>query len=244
MLHVASDLHLDFYPDCGVGFCESLAGDPEGTLVLAGDIMETRHEQKFLAVVRILTGKFKNVVMVSGNHEYWGSNPADTHELLDWARREFPNLHILQNEYKSIDGQYFYGGTLWYPKAETERFADFYQILDHSPWVYEDNREFKERLFSEGWGPMDKKELIVISHHLPSVHSIHPLFKGAYNNHFFCDDMTDEIIRREFKMFIFGHTHFPFDYMLGKTRMYCNPKAYPREEENNPNFLERMRVEI
>jgi hypothetical protein len=32
---------------------------------------------------------------------------------------------------------------------------------------------------------------------------------------------------------VHGHTHSPFDYQVGATRIVCNPKGYSGE---NPNF--------
>lgn len=34
-----------------------------------------------------------------------------------------------------------------------------------------------------------------------------------------------------------GHTHTPFDYLIGDCRVICNPSGYPGQDTGfNPNF--------
>jgi hypothetical protein len=45
---------------------------------------------------------------------------------------------------------------------------------------------------------------------------------GAYSS-----DCTDFIMDRpQIKLWTHGHTHHPFDYMVGETRIVCNPRGY------------------
>ena len=45
------------------------------------------------------------------------------------------------------------------------------------------------------------------------------------------------------RLWIHGHTHGSKDYMLGDTRVICNPGGYPHRWEN-PNFIPRLIVEV
>ncbi len=86
---------------------------------------------------------------------------------------------------------------------------------------------------------------IVVGHHAPSKGSEHPRYKhdtlmnGAYNS------VLDEYIldHRQIKLWTHGHTHEDFDYMIGTTRVVCNPRGYIDYEQRADNFqLKYMEV--
>lgn len=79
---------------------------------------------------------------------------------------------------------------------------------------------------------------VVVGHHAPSKSSTHPKYKneilmnGAYSTN------LDNFIldRRQIKLWTHGHTHEDFDYMIGTTRIVCNPRGYHGYEEKADNF--------
>jgi Icc-related predicted phosphoesterase len=79
---------------------------------------------------------------------------------------------------------------------------------------------------------------VVVGHHAPSKASTHPRYKnevmmnGAYSTN------LDNFIldRRQIKLWTHGHTHEDFDYMIGTTRIVCNPRGYDGYEERADNF--------
>lgn len=86
---------------------------------------------------------------------------------------------------------------------------------------------------------------VVVGHHAPSKTSTHPRYKhetimnGAYSS-----DLTEFILdRRQIKLWTHGHTHEDFDYMIGTTRIFCNPRGYINYESRADNFQLRT-VEI
>ena len=40
----------------------------------------------------------------------------------------------------------------------------------------------------------------------------------------------------QIKLWTHGHTHEDFDYMVGETRIVCNPRGYIRYEERADSF--------
>ena len=84
---------------------------------------------------------------------------------------------------------------------------------------------------------------IVLTHHMPSAQSVHKKWAGEITNCFFYTDLENIIKDKQPKFWQHGHTHNPFDYSIGKTRVYCNPFGYPHEGEN-PNFWSRVVVEV
>lgn len=72
------------------------------------------------------------------------------------------------------------------------------------------------------------KPFVVVGHHAPSKQSTHPRYKheqlvnGAYSS-----DLSEFILDNpKIKIWTHGHTHEEFDYMLGSTRILCNPRGY------------------
>ena len=76
-------------------------------------------------------------------------------------------------------------------------------------------------------GKFDQK-FVVCTHHAPSRLSTHPryqhdtLMNGAYSS------SLDEYImdHPQIKLWTHGHTHEDFSYMIGQTRVMCNPRGY------------------
>jgi predicted phosphodiesterase len=81
-------------------------------------------------------------------------------------------------------------------------------------------------------------KFVVVGHHAPSKRSTHPRYKndvlmnGGYSSNldFFIED------RPQIKVWFHGHTHHEFDYMVGETRVVCNPRGYKGHEEQADKF--------
>jgi hypothetical protein len=86
-------------------------------------------------------------------------------------------------------------------------------------------------------GKFDEK-FVVVGHHAPSRQSTHPryqhdtLMNGAYSS-----DLDAFILDHpQIKLWTHGHTHEDFDYMLGSTRVFCNPRGYINYESKADNW--------
>ena len=79
---------------------------------------------------------------------------------------------------------------------------------------------------------------VVVGHHAPSKASTHPRYQtevivnGAYSSR------LDQFIldNPQIKLWTHGHTHEEFDYMIGTTRIVCNPRGYINYEDRAENF--------
>jgi Icc-related predicted phosphoesterase len=91
--------------------------------------------------------------------------------------------------------------------------------------------------------PMQK--YVVVGHHAPSKQSIKPHYRGDHLvNGAYSSDLSEFILDRpQIKLWTHGHTHDNFDYMVGTTRVLCNPRGYYKYEEND-NFDPNMVVEL
>lgn len=84
----------------------------------------------------------------------------------------------------------------------------------------------------------DGKSVVVVGHHTPSHTSCHPRYKddqimnGGYHS-----DLSEFILDRpKIKLWTHGHTHEMFDYMIGETRIVCNPRGYKGYEDIAETF--------
>lgn len=85
---------------------------------------------------------------------------------------------------------------------------------------------------------MPNEKFVVVGHHSPSKLSTKPQYEndtmvnGAYSS-----DLSEFILDRpQIKMWTHGHTHHEFDYMIGSTRIVCNPRGYIKYEHQADIF--------
>jgi predicted phosphohydrolase len=74
---------------------------------------------------------------------------------------------------------------------------------------------------------------VVVGHHAPSRRSTHEMYAhDTIMNGGYSSDLDEFIAERpEIKLWTHGHTHHEFDYMIGETRVVCNPRGYAGYEE-------------
>jgi Icc-related predicted phosphoesterase len=256
---LGSDLHLEF------GAIELHNTEAADVLILSGDILVAKHltpthhhNDRYRKFIKECCERFPKVIYVLGNHEHYAY---DVQETTAYLKQElaYDNLHILDDETVDILGYTFIGVTLWTNMNEEDSLT-----LYHMPTMMNDFQSIKnsDRMFNDykpaRLTPEDtvvahKKSLdyinhitydrpnykfIVVSHHCPSKKSIHP--KYAYDtimNGGFASDLDDFIAYRpQIKLWTHGHTHEPFDYTIGATRVVCNPRGYVGHEYRADSF--------
>lgn len=227
-IQVISDCHLEFHKDDGTSFLASIVQEAN-VLIIAGDLGLQRH---LYPSFKFLSPLYPHIIYVTGNHEYYHSNPESVHKELKHCQKEFKNLHWLNNSMVAINGQRFLGGTGWFPDQPDNfphkcRLSDFSCIQGFEPWVYERHNKFRRFLQNTL-----KKKDIVVMHHLPSSQSTPDFFRHSELNRFFWCDITDELIMASPSIAIHGHTHSTCDYKINLgnkkfgTRIVCNPFGY------------------
>lgn len=176
---------------------------------------------------------------VPGNHEYYRTCPVDAEALLGACAQQIPNLHVLNPGIALIGGTRFIGTTLWFPDTpdavlHRRSLNDFRMIKRFVPWVHDTHAAHLAFLRCHVQ-PGD----VVITHHLPHPRSIAPEYVGSALNCFFVAGDAAELVERSgSQLWIHGHTHVPCDYVIGGTRVVCNPRGYPNEMNIfNPSFI-------
>lgn len=99
----------------------------------------------------------------------------------------------------------------------------------------EEHKKFKAFLLET---IANETNVVVCTHHTPSYASCHPKYaddremNGGYHS-----DLSDLILDNpQIKLWTHGHTHERFDYMIGTTRVVCNPRGYIGYEDMADRF--------
>jgi Icc-related predicted phosphoesterase len=100
----------------------------------------------------------------------------------------------------------------------------------------EDHKKMLEYIRIMIEGKNDK--FVVVGHHAPSKQSTHPRYKDEeLMNGGYSSDLSEFILDHpQIKLWTHGHTHEDFDYMIGSTRIVCNPRGYINYEARADNF--------
>lgn len=227
-----SDVHVEFHPDKGKSFIANLKSKDIDVMVLAGDIASYTLLEDTL---KRFSAKFKHVVYVLGNHEYYGHTPLEVHDKLDGI--SINNLHILRNKSILLEGIEFIGSTLWFRNyvdnhMYKKSMADFFIIKEFEPWVYNQNiqsESFIKRALKLNGTDVPR---IVVTHHLPTEQAIFPPWTNNKLNRFFMTPLAEDILSESIKLpdyWFYGHTHACADYTWNNCRFITNPKGYPGE---------------
>lgn len=102
---------------------------------------------------------------------------------------------------------------------------------------YEDHCAFVEGL-TAALKSRPEMKFIVCGHHAPCKQSTHPRYKKeVLMNTAYSSDLTQHMLDNpQIKLWTHGHTHEPFDYMIGSTRIVCNPRGYDGYEQRAEDF--------
>jgi predicted phosphodiesterase len=232
-LAIYSDLHLGgttFEPP-------RVAAD---AVILAGDIARPAQA---MAWARALA---RPVVYVAGNHEFYDGTLTGTVDSLQTLARD-TDVHFLERSEIVLGGVRFLGATLWTDfrldqdqatrdRAVTAaaRFMRDFQVIHadtgalftpaDAAAIHRDTVTWlATRLATPHAGPT-----VVVTHHAPSPRSIHPRFAGSPVNAAFVSDLEHLLDGRRAVLWVHGHTHDSFDYVVNGTRVVCNPRGYTR----------------
>ena len=236
---VCSDLHTEFLtPAEQLDLFDSFP-EVEG-IIIAGDLSTKKYLKNNLSY---LCKKYKEVIFVVGNHEFYNSSFPEIDDLLEEIEENLiENLSFLDNSVYTYNDIKFLGGTLWFKDEPLnilyeKQMNDFSYIKNLRHEVYDKNRKTVEILEN-----LIDRDSIIITHHLPSFRSVNDKYKGYQSNRFFVCDMEKLILKKQPKLWIHGHTHDSCDYMIGSTRILCNPLSYP--QERNKKFDNNLIIEI
>jgi Icc-related predicted phosphoesterase len=175
--------------------------------------------------------------------------------------KNYSNIHFLDNEQVEIEGVTFVGGTLWTDMNRNdpttlqliEGMMNDFRIIRNSQRNYGrfapldavvHHRETLEYIKSVVDSDTTKK-YVVVGHHAPCALSISETYKNEYYmNGGYYSDLSEFILDRpQISLWTHGHMHNPSDYMMGGTRIVCNPRGY-KGHDPHADYFELKFLEI
>ena len=226
------------------------------------EMLSSRQEkaQRFRDFLKRCSFQFPHVIYVAGNHEFYHGK---FYAGIDYLREEcakHPNIYFLECDTKVIDDVTFIGATLWTDMNKgdpltmhaIEGMMNDFRIIrndkrNYAPMSARDVVDRHARTlsyFKIVLTEQHNKKFVVVGHHSPSFQSMHPayahetLMNGGYHS-----DLSEFILDHpQIKLWVHGHTHHPFDYVIGETRIVCNPRGYENDDYGedtgwNPNIV-------
>ena len=209
---------------------------------------------RFRDFLKRVSFEFPHVIYIAGNHEFYhGKWKASLQYLRDECAK-FPNVYFLERDVKVINEVSFIGATLWTDcnngdpltlHALADMMNDYRIIRNdehgysklrpaHTMYRHQQTLEYLKAILPD----MKDKRVVFVGHHGPSTMSTHPRFMNdSLMNGGYRSDLSELILDHpEIVLWTHGHMHDPFDYMIGTTRVVCNPRGYAGHDEQADVF--------
>ena len=200
--------------------------------------------QRFRDFLKRVSNEFPHVVYVPGNHEFYHGYWYKSLKHLCDECSNFPNIYFLERGIKVINDVTFIGATIWtdcnkgdpLTRNFLEEVMNDYRLIRNDKQGYGKLRTIdtinrhnetvtyiKHKLAEN----VDKK-VVIVGHHAPTSQSIHPRYvRDKEMNGGYSSDLSELILDNpQIALITHGHMHDPFDYMVGPTRILCNPRGY------------------
>jgi predicted MPP superfamily phosphohydrolase len=233
LLRIFSDLHLEF----GLGPIKKCVDicfkNRSKYIILAGDITNFKQrEQNLTKLITELKPFTDRIIYILGNHEYYelGKTKACEVKAIYGDLSKKLDIDFLENESLETDDFIFYGTTLWSKLNENAfskmndqfSFSSRQEVLD----IHQESVNKLETFINEY---KSDKQLVVITHHMPSFKLIDKEYeKFTSLNAGFASEL-DHLIRDPVSYWVFGHTHKPSNTVINGVKLICNPHGYPKE---------------
>ena len=232
---IISDLHTEFWGHNGdkkllrilENVLPPLESDKESTLLLAGDTFTYEKRKDVQPVLRYLNERFLNVLAITGNHEYYGGEFEEADDFFgSWD---------VDSELLAYTGDVeVVGATLWTDLNGANPINVFNAQFGMNDYkcIHNFTPERSMELHHSAMAHLEYHVTpgsVVMTHHAPSPKSIHSKYWNNDNYAYF-SDMEEFILRKKPALWVHGHTHHTFDYMIGETRVVCNPVGYRGHE--------------
>lgn len=267
-IQIVSDLHLEF----GSIEIKNAGADVlvlSGDIVVAADIgrpdpyevvIESERSKTVKRFFKNVSAEFENIVYVMGNHEHYHGDIAVSKKKITDMFDELGifNIHVLEKDTVTIDDVIFVGGTLWtdcnkecpVTLFDLKRHMNDYFVIkndirrllpEDTVEIHKNTKQFIQDIVQAN----GDKKIVVVGHHAPSKASTHPRYvKDVIMNGAYSSDLSDFILDNpNIKLWTHGHTHESFDYMVGTTRIVCNPRGY-EGHGTNPTFDPSKMIEV
>lgn len=234
---VVSDIHLEF-TKLSRDALEAYSGAVD-VLCICGDLCPAIKCIEFDNFIKMCSEIFPQTVLVSGNHEFYGSSIIGGDRLIRMICSTYINVHYLNKDKLEVaPGITIYGCTLW-SNIPPERHVDIYRAMNDytniqylTPQtvskIHQQHVEWLSRSLS-----VDRGVKIVMTHHLPQ----RGLLTKGFNMEIADAYATNVTLPRMPKIWLMGHVHTHLDMNIGETRYIINARGYRPSANTDHNLI-------
>jgi predicted phosphodiesterase len=234
---IVSDLHIE----SGNPNALNVIRDIEALtpiLIIAGDMGSFHTLDPMINGLKEAARKFKHVLYVPGNHEYYYKSASQKYSsmgglLYEFKRqlsthKELKNVQVLERKIVNINGITFAGATLWSDIEREKALPDYMRLSsgprsgDVSSMEYQAMHRRDTKWLHRVAKMNIDGPLVVITHHAPSKSLLLPSrFVRKYAS-FYATNLENTPIFKKADVWVFGHTHHNVDRNIGSTRVVSN----------------------
>lgn len=246
---IVSDLHIDSYP-----YVPNYVPEHD-VMIVAGDVADgAEAAMKGLRVLHGRTGK--PIVFTPGNHDLF-----DEHINAFDQDRLGPIYMLPVGETVEIGGVRFVGATLWtdWALGDKEWSAQSWAARSMPEYarVTRDDGELIWPIDTSNTHDLHRQAIeavlvqphagptVVITHHAPSARSLHAGEARGEEAGAFASDLEWMMTRYRPALWVHGHIHNARNYMVGGTRVVCNPRGYEQLDwYEKTGWIEDLVIEV
>jgi Icc-related predicted phosphoesterase len=226
---------VDFFKRCSFQFPHVvyIMGNHEhyhGDFTKSASIIKSMLESNLLSNVYLLDRETKvidDVTFIGGT--LWTDMNKEDSLTLYHISKMMNDFRIVKNSNREISFKtYDANGDFTGFSSRTSKFSPEDALEDHKKML-----EYI-RIMIEG----KNEKFVVVGHHAPSKTSTKPQYQNdTLMNGGYSSDLSEFILDHpQIKVWTHGHTHDKFDYMIGTTRVICNPRGYINYEDSADHF--------
>jgi predicted phosphohydrolase len=282
-LRVYSDIHLDFDIPCNdkgrplvpytrveqVWAPSVLLQDSESILILAGDLWTDNLPFKVTADGRSwisnVAKRFEHVIVVLGNHDYWGLSLQSAVRKARKHCAALPNVTLLERDTLVHSGVKFLGGTLWTDFNRSPIIAehiaktmgnDFRHItygdtrvrrrVRHTDF-FDLHRQTAKYIFTNCKADEPGQKVVIVTHMTPHYESLDTARRADDTDYWYFSNLTESMQThcKDVCLWVHGHVHQPKRYnpAYGMWVM-SNPRGYEVIDGNGEGYEPNNLLEI
>lgn len=240
---VYSDLHFEFYDK---KFPIIL---PEAeNLILAGDIVTPARFSELDKLLKYCSDSWGHIYYICGNHEFYdGEDINKIKQKYKELCEKYENVHFLDNSHIVVDGIAIYGFIGWTPlnkyimREKGAGLCDFYTIKvgkSHmTPKMMAKISKQELDMFDNFIDKVNSEEIlcdsVIVISHFPPVRentSAHKYRGNELQAYFSWDNIMKDRTCSKIKVWVSGHTHWSYNFILNGIRYISNQMGYPGEK--------------
>ena len=226
-IQIVSDIHINYNKkNKKTDFIRNTDSD---IIVLAGNIgCGFKQESEFAA--EIAQSHQKPVIIVTGNHSYFGHNLYNMQK--SWRDAEIDGVNYLDNTKNFVhNGVNFVGGCLWVDYSRktlcmVAKMKEYTEISVSRRGLFTpDIATYQHILLKEHIknNVLEDHKNVIVTHFPPSYQSCDEQYKKYPISCHFATEMDEFVEKMGAEAWVHGHSQLSYDYKIGETRIVANP---------------------